>query len=63
VRNKTATHGPRREQWKGAQTVSKHDPTRDGDVHPHTAEQLDSKDFEKSSQTPTGDGDNNDDDD
>jgi hypothetical protein len=39
------------------QTVGKHDPTRDGDVHPDTAKQLDPKEFEKSGQTPTGDDD------
>jgi len=43
--------------------VGKHDPTRDGDVHPDTAEQLDPKEFEKSGQAPTGDDDDNGDDD
>jgi hypothetical protein len=42
--------------------VGKHDPTRDGDVHPDTAQQLDPKEFEKSGQTPTDDDDNGDDD-
>jgi len=43
--------------------VGKHDPTRDGDVHPDTAKQLDPKEFEKSGQTPTDDDANDDDDD
>jgi hypothetical protein len=43
-------------------TVGRHDPTRDGDVHPDTAKQLDPKEFEKSGQTPTDDDDNGDDD-
>ncbi|MGB6161390.1 MAG: hypothetical protein WCF33_06940 [Pseudonocardiaceae bacterium] len=37
--------------------MGKHDPTRDGDVHPDTAKQLDPKEFEKSGQTPTDDDD------
>ncbi|MGH4011790.1 MAG: hypothetical protein ACRDTH_27120 [Pseudonocardiaceae bacterium] len=45
--------------------MGKHDPTRDGDVHPDTAKTLDPKDFdfEKSGQAPTDDNDNDDDDD
>lgn len=39
--------------------MGKHDPTRDGDVHPDTAKRLDPKDFEKSGEAPT-DGDEND---
>jgi hypothetical protein len=50
---------PRKER-----TVGKYDPTRDGDVHPDTAKQLDPKEFEKSGQAPTdGDDDDNGDDD
>jgi hypothetical protein len=48
-------------QWQGG-TVSKHDPTRDGDVHPDTAKQLGSKEFDKSGRTTTDDDDNDDDD-
>lgn len=33
--------------------MGKHDPTRDGDVHPDTGKKLDPKEFEKSGQTPT----------
>jgi hypothetical protein len=45
---------------KGVATVGKHDPTRDGDVHPDTAKRLDPKDFEKSGQPPTDDDDDDD---
>ncbi|MGH3773389.1 MAG: hypothetical protein ACRDRW_18680, partial [Pseudonocardiaceae bacterium] len=48
---------------KKERTVGKHDPTRDGDVHPDTAKQLDPKEFEKSGQTPTDDNDTDDHDD
>jgi hypothetical protein len=41
--------------------VGKHDPTRDGHVHPDTAKQLDPKEFAKSAQPPTDDDDDNDD--
>jgi hypothetical protein len=37
--------------------VGKHDPTRDGDVHPDTAKQLDPKEFAKSGQPSTDDED------
>lgn len=47
-------------EMKGIQTMGKHDPTRDGDVHPDTSKHLDPKDFEKSGQDPTGDNDNDD---
>lgn len=43
-------------------TVGKHDPTRDGDVHPDTAKKLDPKEFEEAGQNPTDDDDNGDDD-
>jgi len=42
---------------KGVETVGKHDPTRDGDVHPDTAKQLNPKEFEKFGQPPTSDDD------
>jgi hypothetical protein len=42
--------------------VGKHDPTRDGDVHPDKGKQLDPKEFEKSGQTPTDEDDNDSDD-
>ncbi|MGQ0774836.1 MAG: hypothetical protein ACT4NY_10530 [Pseudonocardiales bacterium] len=42
--------------------MGKHDPTRDSDVHPDTAKQLDPKTFEKSGQIPTDDDDYDDDD-
>ncbi|MGH3766173.1 MAG: hypothetical protein ACRDS0_29600 [Pseudonocardiaceae bacterium] len=37
--------------------MGKHDPTRDGDVHPDTSKKLDPKEFEKSGQTPPDDDD------
>lgn len=40
--------------------MSRHDPTRDSDVHPDTAKQLDPKEFEKSGQIPTDDTDDDD---
>ncbi|MGH3513557.1 MAG: hypothetical protein ACRDRB_14930 [Pseudonocardiaceae bacterium] len=42
--------------------MGKHDPTRDGDVHPDTGKELDPKDFEKSGQTAADDDDNENDD-
>jgi hypothetical protein len=49
-----------RKTMERAGNMGKHDPIRDGDVHPDTAKRLEPKEFDKSGHIPTDDDDDND---